>query len=80
MVAPPTPSGPPLPWGSVHKHVLICEDGDQIEVNKGPPKRAGQVPGGVPLHDAARGDLANDRSKERRMLPSSGPADLGRRR
>jgi len=54
------------------KHVLICEDGDQIEVNKTGIKRAGQVPAGFHYIDGSAGDLDERPLEERRMLAEFG--------
>jgi ribonuclease J len=54
------------------KHVLICEDGDQIEVNKIGIKRAGQVPAGFHYIDGSAGDLDERPLEERRMLAEFG--------
>ena len=54
------------------KHVLICEDGDQIEVNKSGIKRAGQVPAGFHYIDGSAGDLDERPLEERRMLAEFG--------
>jgi ribonuclease J len=51
---------------------LICEDGDQIEVNKTGIKRAGQVPAGFHYIDGSAGDLDERPLEERRMLAEFG--------
>ncbi|NNN01099.1 MAG: ribonuclease J [Acidimicrobiaceae bacterium] len=54
------------------KHVLICEDGDQIEVSATGIKRAGQVPAGFHYIDGSAGDLDERPLEERRMLAEYG--------
>jgi ribonuclease J len=54
------------------KHVLICEDGDQIEVTAAGIKRAGQVPAGFHYIDGSAGDLDERPLEERRMLAEYG--------
>ena len=54
------------------KHVLICEDGDQIDVTKTGIKRAGQVPAGFHYIDGSAGDLDERPLEERRMLAEFG--------
>ena len=63
------------------KHVLICEDGDQIEVNKTGIRRAGQVPAGFHYIDGSAGDLDERPLEERRMLAEFGVVQIsaGRR-
>jgi ribonuclease J len=54
------------------KHVLICEDGDQIEVTKKGIRRAGKVPAGFHYIDGSAGDLDERPLEERRMLAEYG--------
>jgi ribonuclease J len=54
------------------KHVLICEDGDQIEVTSTSIRRSGQVPAGFHYIDGSAGDLDERPLEERRMLAEYG--------
>jgi len=54
------------------KHILICEDGDQIDVTTAGIKRAGQVPAGFHYIDGSAGDLDERPLEERRMLAEFG--------
>ncbi len=54
------------------KHVLICEDGDQVEITPAGIKRAGQVPAGFHYIDGSAGDLDERPLEERRMLAEYG--------
>lgn len=54
------------------KHVLICEDGDQIEVTAKGIRRAGKVPAGFHYIDGSAGDLDERPLEERRMLAEYG--------
>src|ERR1700688_2633959 len=54
------------------KHVLICEDGDQIEVSEKGIRRAGKVPAGFHYIDGSAGDLDERPLEERRMLAEYG--------
>ncbi|HEY7931875.1 MAG TPA: ribonuclease J [Acidimicrobiales bacterium] len=54
------------------KHVLICEDGDQVELVKGAIRRAGTVPAGFHYIDGSAGDLDERPLEERRMLAEYG--------
>ena len=58
------------------KHVLICEDGDQIEILKTGIKRAGQVPAGFHYIDGSAGDLDERPLEERRMLAEFGVVQI----
>ena len=58
--------------GLSQKHVLICEDGDQIEVNDKGIRRAGKVPAGFHYIDGSAGDLDERPLEERRMLAEYG--------
>jgi ribonuclease J len=54
------------------KHVLICEDGDQIEVAENGIRRAGKVPAGFHYIDGSSSDLDERPLEERRMLAEYG--------
>ncbi|HWD97140.1 MAG TPA: ribonuclease J [Acidimicrobiales bacterium] len=54
------------------RHVLICEDGDQIEVNDKGIRRTGKVPAGFHYIDGSAGDLDETPLEERRMLAEYG--------
>jgi ribonuclease J len=54
------------------KHVLICEDGDQIEITSAAMRRSGQVPAGFHYIDGSAGDLDERPLEERRMLAEYG--------
>ena len=54
------------------RHVLICEDGDQIEVSEKGIRRAGKVPAGFHYIDGSAGDLDERPLEERRMLAEYG--------
>jgi ribonuclease J len=54
------------------KHVLICEDGDQIEVSDKGIRRAGKVPAGFHYIDGSSSDLDERPLEERRMLAEYG--------
>jgi ribonuclease J len=54
------------------KHVLICEDGDQVEISKSGIRRAGQVPAGFHYVAGTAGDLDERPLEERRMLAEYG--------
>jgi len=54
------------------KHVLICEDGDQVELSERGIRRAGQVPAGFHYIDGSAGDLDERPLEERRMLAEYG--------
>lgn len=58
--------------GLSQKHVLICEDGDQIEVTAKGIRRAGKVPAGFHYIDGSAGDLDERPLEERRMLAEYG--------
>jgi ribonuclease J len=61
-----------LSMGLMEKHVLICEDGDQIEVTAAGIHRSGQVPAGFHYIDGSVGDLDETPLEERRMLAEFG--------
>jgi ribonuclease J len=54
------------------KHVLICEDGDQIEVSEKGIRRAGKVPAGFHYIDGSSSDFDERPLEERRMLAEYG--------
>ncbi len=58
--------------GLADKHILICEDGDQIDVTRAGISRAGQVPAGFHYIDGSAGDLDERPLEERRMLAEYG--------
>jgi ribonuclease J len=58
--------------GLSSKHVLICEDGDQIEVSAKGIRRAGKVPAGFHYIDGSSSDLDERPLEERRMLAEYG--------
>jgi ribonuclease J len=58
--------------GLSSRHVLICEDGDQIEVNDKGIRRTGKVPAGFHYIDGSAGDLDETPLEERRMLAEYG--------
>jgi ribonuclease J len=58
--------------GLSSKHVLICEDGDQVEVTQAGIRRSGQVPAGFHYIDGSAGDLDERPLEERRMLAEYG--------
>jgi ribonuclease J len=61
-----------LSMGLTNEHVLICEDGDQVEVTAAGIKRSGQVPAGFHYIDGSAGDLDQRPLEERRMLAAFG--------
>ncbi len=58
--------------GLSSRHVLICEDGDQIEVSEKGIRRAGKVPAGFHYIEGSAGDLDETPLEERRMLAEYG--------
>jgi ribonuclease J len=58
--------------GLSSRHVLICEDGDQIEVTEKGIRRTGKVPAGFHYIDGSAGDLDETPLEERRMLAEYG--------
>ena len=58
--------------GLSNKHILLCEDGDQIEVRADGIRRAGEVPAGLHYIDGSAGDLDERPLEERRMLAEFG--------
>ncbi len=58
--------------GLANKHILLCEDGDQIEVRADGIRRAGEVPAGLHYIDGSAGDLDERPLEERRMLAEFG--------
>jgi ribonuclease J len=61
-----------LTMGLKEKHILICEDGDQVEVTASGIRRSGQVPAGFHYIDGSAGDLDERPLEERRMLAEYG--------
>ena len=61
-----------LSIGMKSKHVLICEDGDQVEVSAEGIRRSGQVPAGFHYIAGSAGDLDERPLEERRMLAEYG--------
>jgi ribonuclease J len=61
-----------ISMGLKHNHVLICEDGDQVEVSATGIRRSGQVPAGFHYIDGSAGDLDERPLEERRMLAEYG--------
>jgi ribonuclease J len=62
--------------GLADQHILICEDGDQIDVTREGIKRAGQVPAGFHYIDGSAGDLDERPLEERRMLAEFGVVQI----
>jgi ribonuclease J len=62
--------------GLSDKHILICEDGDQVEVSLKGVKRVGQVPAGFHYIDGSAGDLDERPLEERRMLAEYGVVQI----
>jgi ribonuclease J len=58
--------------GLSSRHVLICEDGDQIEVTEKGIRRTGKVPAGFHYIEGNDGDLDETPLEERRMLAEYG--------
>jgi ribonuclease J len=58
--------------GLTSRHVLICEDGDQVDVTAKGIRRTGQVPAGFHYIDGSAGDLDERPLEERRMLAEYG--------
>lgn len=54
------------------RHILVCEDGDQVELTDAGIRRAGQVPAGFHYIDGSAGDLDERPLEERRMLAEYG--------
>ncbi|MDE3065141.1 MAG: ribonuclease J [Acidobacteriota bacterium] len=61
-----------LTMGLASRHVLICEDGDQVEVSAEAIRRSGEVPAGFHYIDGSAGDLDERPLEERRMLAEFG--------
>ena len=61
-----------ISMGLKDKHVVICEDGDQIEVTADGIRRSGQIPAGFHYIDGSAGDLDERPLEERRMLAEFG--------
>jgi len=58
--------------GMSHEHILICEDGDQVEVSEAGICLSGQIPAGFHYIDGSAGDLDEKPLEERRMLAEYG--------
>lgn len=58
--------------GMSHEHILICEDGDQVEVSEAGIRLSGQIPAGFHYIDGSAGDLDEKPLEERRMLAEYG--------
>jgi len=58
--------------GMSHEHILICEDGDQVEVSEDGIRLSGQIPAGFHYIDGSAGDLDEKPLEERRMLAEYG--------
>ncbi len=58
--------------GLAHDHILICEDGDQVEVSDDGIRLSGQIPAGFHYIDGSAGDLDEKPLEERRMLAEYG--------
>ena len=61
-----------LSMGMKPKHVVICEDGDQVEVSLEGIRRSGEVPAGFHYIAGGAGDLDERPLEERRMLAEFG--------
>ncbi len=61
-----------MTMGLKSRHVLICEDGDQVEVSAEGIRRAGEVPAGFHYIDGGAGDFDERPLEERRMLAEFG--------
>jgi ribonuclease J len=62
--------------GTPADNVLVCEDGDQVEVSSQGLRRAGRVPAGLHYIDGDNGDLDDRPLEERRMLAEHGVMQL----
>ena len=58
--------------GLGHDHILVCEDGDQVEVSVDGIRLSGQIPAGFHYIDGSAGDLDEKPLEERRMLAEYG--------
>jgi len=58
--------------GLGHEHIIICEDGDQVEVSEDGICLSGQIPAGFHYIDGSAGDLDEKPLEERRMLAEYG--------
>jgi ribonuclease J len=58
--------------GLGHEHIIICEDGDQVEVSEDGIRLSGQIPAGFHYIDGSAGDLDEKPLEERRMLAEYG--------
>ncbi|MGH9019741.1 MAG: ribonuclease J [Acidimicrobiales bacterium] len=61
-----------ISMGLASSHVLVCEDGDQVEVTVDGIKKSGEVPAGFHFIDGDEGDLDERPLEERRMLAEYG--------
>lgn len=62
--------------GLADQHIIICEDGDQVEVTLDGIRRSGTVPAGFHYIDGTAGDLDERPLEERRMLASFGVVQI----
>jgi ribonuclease J len=62
--------------GLADGNIIICEDGDQVEVTTSGIRRAGQVPAGFHYIDGSAGDLDERPLEERRMLAEYGVVQI----
>ncbi len=58
--------------GMPPRHILLCEDGDQVEVRPEGIRKVGRVPAGFHFIDGGAGDLDERPLEERRMLAEYG--------
>ncbi len=58
--------------GMAARHILLCEDGDQVEVRPEGIRKVGRVPAGFHFIDGGAGDLDERPLEERRMLAEYG--------
>jgi len=58
--------------GLDRKHILVCEDGDQVEISEKGIRRVGEIPAGFHYIDGGAGDLDERPLEERRMLAEFG--------
>jgi ribonuclease J len=61
-----------MSMGLSQKKILVCEDGDQVELSANGLRRAGQVPAGFHYIDGGAGDFDERPIEERRMLAEYG--------
>jgi ribonuclease J len=62
--------------GLADRNILICEDGDQVEVTADGLRLVGQVPAGFHYIDGSAGDLDERPLEERRMLAAYGVVQI----